>query len=86
MHCAGMAFNTDGVRCIQHLFDAGASVNVSDANGEGQTPLWYAAYASSADIVCTLVENNADMGIMHEISFSSIIRGNVLRGNCHDLS
>ncbi len=33
-----------------------------------------------------LVENNADMGIMHEISFSSIIRGNVLRGNCHDLS
>jgi hypothetical protein len=31
------------------------------------------------------VTDNTDAGIMHEISFASVIRGNFLRGNCHDL-
>ena len=56
-----MAFDVDGARCVKLLVDAGADVNVRDAFGEGQTPLWYAAYNSSFAIVCTLVEANAEI-------------------------
>ena len=61
IHFASMAFDVDGARCVKLLVDAGADVNVRDAFGEGQTPLWYAAYNSSFAIVCTLVEANAEI-------------------------
>lgn len=67
------------------VFNDGLVVRANYSHGNGGPGLWTDINNIDTRYEANRIEDNARAGIMHEVSYDAVIRGNIIRGNGNDL-